>query len=361
MRFAALIVGILSLAACAAETDDEDLPLYEDVESSDDALSSRTIQNYAAVAPPEQRVATAAITPRLGDAIASGKRLVVIRTFSADGKSSKLVVDVDRSTTAVVEAETLAAKTRPGTAGDRFADSSYLRSLAEIGSSSRALVSLDRDAEIDSDVTEPFALTIDMCQSRRQWDKNLFQWAVRLSDQINAPVPIGVAMTGGWAQAHPVELEQIVAWQTQKKLDITWINHSSTHPLHCLDSSCGRARFLTAPSVNFNEEVFGLERALLARGLLPSTIFRFPGLIHDANRLGQLSRLSLMPLDADAWIAKGQGIKPRSVVLVHGNGNEPPGITGFLRAVESPARAANLRSGKSALVSPLLIAPVPAP
>jgi hypothetical protein len=93
--------------------------------------------------------------------------------------------------------------------------------------------------------------------------------------------------------------------------------------------------------------------------MVPSAIFRFPGLTHDPNRLSQLSPLSLMPLDADAWIAKGQGIHARAVVLVHGNGNEPEGITGFLRAVEEPTRAANLRSGKAALVSPLLVAPVP--
>jgi hypothetical protein len=98
---------------------------------------------------------------------------------------------------------------------------------------------------------------------------------------------------------------------------------------------------------------------VLARGMIPSAIFRFPGLVHDANRLRQLSRLSLMPLDADGWIAKGQPIHPRAVVLVHGNGNEPEGIVGFLRQVESPARAAALASGKSALVPAAFVAPFP--
>ena len=177
--------------------------------------------------------------------------------------------------------------------------------------------------------------------------------------QLHKPVPLGIAMTGLWTKAHPAEVDQLLAWQSAGKLAITWINHSSTHPLFCQNDACSRGQFLTAPSINFDEEVFGLERTLLARGIVPSVVFRFPGLIHDRNRLHQLSRLSLIAIDADAWIGKGQGIKPRAVVLVHGNGNEPGGITGFLRAVQAPTRFGSLASGKAALVSPLLIAPFP--
>ena len=72
----------------------------------------------------------------------------------------------------------------------------------------------------------------------------------------------------------------------------------------------------------------------------------------------QLAGYSLMAIDGDAWIAKGQPIKPRAVVLVHGNGNEPEGITGFLK--QAGNRSRDLASGKSALVDPLLIAPSPA-
>jgi hypothetical protein len=347
--------GVLALG-CATESGEG---LEDDAEGSADAISARSIQGYTAVSPPEHRVATADFPSRLGPELASGARIAVIRTLTIDGVRARLVVDVDRSTTSLVDEAAIGSKTRPATSTDRIAESAYARSLAELAASSKALESIDRDARIEENVTEPFALTIDMCQSRKPWDKRLFDWAVSLSDQIHAPVPLGIAMTGGWAQAHPTELDQLLAWQSAGKLAITWINHSSTHPLNCLNASCSKAEFLTAASVDFDEQVFGLERSLLARGMVPSTIFRFPGLIHDGRRLSQLSRLSLMPLDSDAWIAKGQGIHPRAVVLIHGNGNEPEGITGFLRAVGEPTRAANLRSGKSALVSPLLVAPVP--
>jgi len=65
----------------------------------------------------------------------------------------------------------------------------------------------------------------------------------------------------------------------------------------------------------------------------------------------------MMGLGADGWIAKGQPIERGAVVLVHGNGNEPEGIVGFLKQVQTPARSAALASGKSKLVSPLLVAP----
>ncbi|MCW5816866.1 MAG: hypothetical protein KIT84_38070 [Labilithrix sp.] len=342
-----LLVSLV--AACAVEdgADDE-----ADVAGEEEALASHAIAGYAAVAPAEERVATKAIAARLGPAIAAGTKLAVIRTMTFEGKGARVVVNADTQVTSLVDAAALAA----GSRGADVDGTAYARSLAELRSSGKALRSLDADAPRVAD--ESFTLTIDMCQSRKPWEKRLFDWAVALSGKLGKPVPIGIAMTGGWAKNHSAELDQILAWERGGKLAITWINHSSTHPLHCLNESCSRANFLTDPRVDFDEEVLGLERTLLARGIVPAVLFRFPGLVHDANRLRQLNRLSLMPLDADGWIAKGEPIKDRAVVLVHGNGNEPQGITGFLDQVQRPARAATLTSGKSALVSPLLAAPV---
>ena len=47
----------------------------------------------------------------------------------------------------------------------------------------------------------------------------------------------------------------------------------------------------------------------------------------------------MMGLGADGWIAKGQPIKRGAAVLVHGNGNEPEGIVGFLKQARSRARS----------------------
>lgn len=344
----------LAAAGCAVTSGEAE----DDALATEDALTSYAVADLAPAAPPEHRVTTRRAPALLGPALEAGRPFATIRTLTFERKRARLVVDDHALVTSVVEDEAFVAATRAAAPTDDVEGTAYARSLAAVASSGGALESLDRDAPV-AGAAEPFALTVDMCQSRKPWDRNLFEWAVRLSDQLREPVPVGIAMTGGWAKAHPGELETIVSWEREKKLAITWINHSSTHPLHCLDASCRRAEFLTARSVDFDEEVLGLERALVARGLVPSVLFRFPGLVHDAARLLQLARLSLMPLDADAWIAKGQPIKPFAVVLVHGNGNEPPGITGFLRQATDERRAAALRAGTSALVSPLFVAPSP--
>lgn len=338
----------------AAEDDDG-------LASAGEAITAHAAEGLAPISPPSGRVATRDLAVHAGARIAAGARLLAIRTFLLDGVPSALVVDADSLETSVVRASDLDAATRAATASDSLDASPYAKSLAAVAQGAAANKALDRVAPSakTGSAAEPFALTVDMCQSKKPWEEALFEWAVSLSDTLGKPVPIGVAMTGGWARAHPTEFDRLVDWTRTGKLAITWINHSSTHPLHCLDASCRRAEFLTAASVDFDAEVLGLEQALLARGLSPSVLFRFPGLVHDAERLAQLGRFSLLPIDANAWIAKGQPLAARSVVLVHGNGNEPPGISGFFRAVQGGPREAALASGRSALVSPLLVAPSP--
>ena len=364
MRWLSLLAGIVTLGClattpgCATDAGADGELAGGEPEASEDALTTTEITAYAAVAPPEQRVTTASVAARVGPALPVGRKLAVIRTATFQGEAARLVIDEESFAASLVPAAALAESSRAPSDDDRVQDTPWARSLADVARRGAALEHLAADApSLGAD--EPFALTIDMCQSHKPWERRLFDWAVALSARLGKPVPVGIAMTGVWAKAHPDELDQLMAWAKAGKLAITWVNHSSTHPLHCLDASCRRAEFLTAASVDFDEEVLGEERAILARGMAPSVLFRFPGLVHDANRLRQLARLSMMPLDADGWIAKGQPIKPGAVVLVHGNGNEPEGIVGFLRQVEAPARAAALGTGKSKLVSPLFVAPAP--
>ena len=68
------------------------------------------------------------------------------------------------------------------------------------------------------------------------------------------------------------------------------------------------------------------EQLLLENGLIPSPFFRFPGLVADGTLLARLRELSLIPLGSNAWLAKGEQPEDGSVILVHGNGNEPRGI-----------------------------------
>ena len=68
------------------------------------------------------------------------------------------------------------------------------------------------------------------------------------------------------------------------------------------------------------------EKLLISRQEVPSLFIRFPGLISDRNVIETVKKLGLIPLGAEAWLAKGQQIRDGSVVLVHGNGNEPAGL-----------------------------------
>ena len=72
------------------------------------------------------------------------------------------------------------------------------------------------------------------------------------------------------------------------------------------------------------------ERELLERGLLPSVFFRFPGLVSSRALVETVVSLGLVPLGSDAWLAKGQQPGDGSIVLVHGNSNEPLGVTRFI-------------------------------
>ena len=69
---------------------------------------------------------------------------------------------------------------------------------------------------------------------------------------------------------------------------------------------------------------------MIERGLVPSVFFRFPGLVSDRSVFEEVLSRGLIPTGSDAWLAKGQHATAGSVVLVHGNGNEPLGVKDFL-------------------------------
>jgi hypothetical protein len=79
--------------------------------------------------------------------------------------------------------------------------------------------------------------------------------------------------------------------------------------------------------INLDTEILLTEQYLLEHNQTPSVFFRFPGLVSNTMLLNQLKKFGLIPLSADAWLAKDEPITPGGIVLVHGNGNEHSGIT----------------------------------
>ncbi|OGJ87558.1 MAG: hypothetical protein A2268_03910 [Candidatus Raymondbacteria bacterium RifOxyA12_full_50_37] len=63
--------------------------------------------------------------------------------------------------------------------------------------------------------------------------------------------------------------------------------------------------------------------------------FRFPGLVADSALCSRVIGLGLIPIGSDSWPAKGQVPREGSIVLIHGNGNEPYGIKKFIELLHS--------------------------
>ncbi|HLO26232.1 MAG TPA: polysaccharide deacetylase, partial [Geobacteraceae bacterium] len=175
---------------------------------------------------------------------------------------------------------------------------------------------------------EGFFLTVDMCPSRRPFEKAFFTAVADLSRQNRKAAPMAIAMSGTWLETHKDELAWIVQEIRRGKLAVTWINHSYNH---FYDPKAPLARnFLLSPGTDFEREVLATEVLMLENGLLPSPFFRFPGLVADGGLVKKLRSLSLIPIGSDAWLAKGEVPKGGSFILVHGNGNEPQGIARIL-------------------------------
>jgi hypothetical protein len=168
-------------------------------------------------------------------------------------------------------------------------------------------------------VANGYFLTIDLCakplNKNRQFERELFEALVSSGKNPT----IGIAISGVWIKVEKQNFIQLIKWRRENKLDIIWINHSANHQIN-------DGEFLTQNGVDFTREVLEAESILLSASEVPSIFFRFPGLISNHQLLDALSELSLISLDANAWIGKGEKLKSGSIILVHGNGNEVKNI-----------------------------------
>jgi hypothetical protein len=272
-----------------------------------------------------------------------GATFATLRALTFDSKDAVVLVNLNTLSTHIALKAELALAAKPSDVTGTAFDSATARTAGAGGISNQL-------AAVAGTPPPRAALTVDMCQSSKPWDKALFDWAVAQSDALGRPFPIAIAMTGGWASKHAVEFKQLQTWKAAGKLAIRWVNHSLTHPLNCnaAKTSCA---FLTSSTVNFDSEVLGLEQMLIEQGETPSVVFRFPGLTHNAQRRGQMQALGLFGIDGNAWLAKGEKIKDGSVILVHGNGNEPVGIRLFLEAMRTGTFAGGEAQGKLRFVA----------
>lgn len=173
-----------------------------------------------------------------------------------------------------------------------------------------------------------YFLTVDMCPSVKPFEKKFYQRLVELSSAQHKPFPVAISMSGLWMLQHDKEFDWLLKMQKENKLNITWVNHSFSHVF--FRDLPYQNNFLLFKPTNLLDEIYANEIALIQRGQVPSVFFRLPGLVADKAVLITLRDNGLIPLGTDAWLAENQLPTNGSIILVHGNSNEPQGIQALM-------------------------------
>jgi hypothetical protein len=237
----------------------------------------------------------------------------IIRDFILNGMHRQLVVNVDTLKTSVQDM----VKTK----GHPCEDSRYTRLLRESASAPYPL-SNDGITHQKSGTT----LATDLCpSSKKGFENRLYEAIIK---KFKNPAPVTLFITGKWIQKHKREFRQFLRWQQDGKLAITWGNHTYSHPYH--PQLPDKQNFTLSHGYNLRSDTLRLEKYLIEHGITPSVFFRFPGLVSDPKAIHTIKELGLITIGSDAWIAIGQKIKPGSIILLHGNKNEPRGVDMFL-------------------------------
>jgi hypothetical protein len=264
----------------------------------------------------------------------SGKLSIMLREFRQGSTHRLLALDPVSLTTRLLPAGALKLN-RLTYQKLRSPGTPYVRALKDSEKNSALLQDAGLTHSLPSG--KGVILTIDLCPSTRPLDRKLFTAVLTNFAPEEKPVPLGIAITGTWMEEHPVDLAWLKSLERDQEISVTWINHSFNHrysPALPLTRN-----FLLEAGTNRPFEVLGTEEAMIERGLCPSVFFRFPGLVSDASLLREVTSYGLIPVGSDAWLAKNQMPSLGSIVLVHGNGNEPVGIEKFLDLVKSEGHA----------------------
>lgn len=191
-----------------------------------------------------------------------------------------------------------------------------------------------QDAGLErADTTERgFSLTVDLCPSSKPLTRAVFEQLIQAFEPAEKPIPVTITITGLWMKNHKEDLAYLKNLVRRGDLTITWVNHSFHHrynpqlPL--------AINFMLETGTNLDNEVLLNEQAMIKNGLMPSVFFRFPGLVSDKAVFDRVLSFGLLPIGSDAWLAKNQLPKQGSLVLIHANGNEPVGISDFIRLIK---------------------------
>ncbi|MCR8558605.1 polysaccharide deacetylase [Mucilaginibacter sp. BJC16-A38] len=261
---------------------------------------------------------------------------MITRQFVNDGKTYFLLVNPQTLETKIDEPDFYQVK--PMTIDEArtfFKATPYIKALEKAEKQSVNT----QDAGIESGMPKQtgITLTADLCPSHKPLDKIIFTDIIEQFKKVEHPVPVALSVTGIWMRQHPQDLEWLKKMQADHEIYITWINHSFNHRVSAKLPL--KENFLLEAGTNINYEVLETEMAMLKNGLLPSVFFRFPGLVSDQKLVFEITDFGLIPIGTDAWLAKGQQPQAGSIVLIHGNGNEPVGVNDFIKLLKSKTQS----------------------
>lgn len=259
-----------------------------------------------------------------------GQIHVIIREFMMDGVATVMTVDADTGVTSLRTKKSV--RFWMPVSQSAAENSVYIKNLNRHAEPPFPLSNdgLTRNDERKSG----WFLTVDMCQSSRAFEKEMYQRVAEMG-RPERPIPVAICMTGRWLKERPEEFAWLKTFASSDRVTVTWVNHSVTHPYQ--RNTPYKANFLLSKGVRFVSEVLDNEIIMLENGLLPSVFFRFPGLVSSSELVGKLRELGLITLGADAWLNIGQQPTAGSILLIHGNGNEPGGIQKFYDLIENSA------------------------
>lgn len=262
----------------------------------------------------------------------ASKQLIVLRSFENKGTPMYFAVDAQTLETQVIPAKSVVFQAMKWVDLQKtFADSPYFKALSYAVTQAQSL----QDAGITHGypAEKGITLTVDLCPSAKPLDRSIFTSLITEFGKIEQPVPIGLSISGKFLNTHTADIQWLKKLESDGQIRITWINHTYTHyydPKTPLPEN-----FLLKPGTDLNYEILQTEIDMLQNGLMPSIFFRFPGLVSDNSIVDKITNYGLIPIGSDAWLAKGQRSAPGSIVLIHGNGNEPIGVQDFIRLLQT--------------------------
>jgi len=261
----------------------------------------------------------------------SNKKYLIIRKYEQTGQLFYVGIDPEDLETKIIPSKDVAIQsTNWPQILIQYKNSAYVRALQAATKHSGSIqnAGIVHGYPKEKGVT----LTIDLCPSHKPLDRVIFTSLITEFQKIEKPVPIALSITGRFMLTHSEDFDWLKTLITSGDIRITWVNHTYNH--HYNPQLPLKNNFLLEPNTDLNYEILGTEMALLQKGMLFSVFFRFPGLVSNHQLVNTVLSYGLIPIGSDAWLAKGQPVYTGSIVLIHGNGNEPLGIKDFIQLLQ---------------------------